>query len=255
MSKKLESRKGSVKDAIKAGVRPKKTKKEVAAKNAAKREIAAAAGEAAATETPVQKATRAVRASKENKSVEAKAHDTVSTLPEKQQHSYIKAKITGEVRMIDVDIKTIKATSQTVYVADIHAQNPDILSIVYWIIMPNTQHVVLRVLKEDYEALLKRKEAQSMNHLYSVVDNAVFPSLTYGSWKLNDIKDFPTQDQIREYDAKFRTMDVVIHNQPVVGKVSDKESVEEDEDEDFEIDFTLDGDEEDEQDEFDFEED
>ena len=253
MEKKSKTRKTSVKDAVKAGVRPKKT---TTRKAAALKEIEAASGEVAATaaplkESPVQKATKAVKAAKAKQASE----DVVAALPESKQRSYIKAKIVGETKEVEVDIKTITATSQTVYVADIHAQNPDILATVYWVIMPNTQYVVLRVSKEDYEELLKKKEAQSMKHFYSVVDNAVFPSLTYGSWKLSEIKGFPTLDQIDEYDAKFRTMDVFIHNPSVKATISDKEQAEADEDDDFEIDFSLDEGDADEEDEFDFEED
>lgn len=253
MANSTKTRKSSVKDAVKAGVRPKKT---TTKKDAALKEIATSSDEVAVTlapekESPVKKAIKAVKAAKSAPA--SKVQDVVSTLPEHKQGTYVRAKSVGETKTIQVNINDITATSQSVYVTDIHAANPQVLATVYWIIMPNTSNVVLRVTKEDYENLMKRKEAQSMSHLYSVVDNSVFPSLTYGSWKLKEIKGFPTAEQIDEYDAKFRTMEVYLHNQPVIAAIQQKQE----EEDEFEIDFYDDDDEGDaieEEDEFDFEE-
>lgn len=233
-----KDRKSSVKDAIKAGVRPKKM--------------------SIKSDGSKKKAKAKVDVKKEAPS--NKVQDIVAALPEHKQKNYVKANAVGETKQIKVDINDITATSQVLYVADIHALNPQILATAYWIIMPNTSNVVLRVTKDDYEELLTRKEAQSMNHLYSVVDNAVYPSLTYGSWKLKDIKNFPTLEQIDEYDAKFRTMEVSIHNQPIVGLIASNDEVaatsDDNEEDEFEIDFSDDeGDDVIEEDEFDFAED
>lgn len=240
MEKNTKGRKASVKDAIKAGVRPKKT----TTKELASEEVAATVVE----ETPVQKAIKAVSAGKKKAATPVnKMEDNIAALPESKQKVYIKAKAVGETKEVNVNIADITATSQNVYVADIHAQNAQVLATVYWVIMPNTQHVVLRVTKDEYDALMLKKEAKSMKHLYSVIDNAVFPSITYGSWKLSDIKGFPTLDQIDEYDAKFRGMEVNIHNAPNIASIQDDEE----EEDDFEIDFEED---EEDEDEFDFEE-
>lgn len=229
LEKKSTGRKKSVKDEIAAGVRPK----------------AKAKGEAT-----TKKSTN-ITSKPAPKKDDVLPKDNVKALPKDKQLVYITANQVSDVKTIQVDVSKIKATSKTIYVADIHALNPDILATVYWIVMPNTPHVVLRITEEQYNDLLVMKEARKMKHLVTVVDNAVFPSLSYGSWSINEINDFPTEKQIREFDAKFKSMKLNFHNQPVVGEVVATNMDEED----FEIDFSEDdADDNDEDEEFDFSE-
>ena len=225
----------SVKDSIKAGVVPK-------GKKSAKSKV---------------KLTVDVKVKKE---VSSTVTDTVPKLPKEKQAVYITAKASGEAKPVKVKVNDIVATSQQVHVNDIHSANPEIFAKTYYIIMPNTTHVVLRLSEKDYNDFLASPEAKKVKHLYSVVDNAVFPSLTYGSWHLSEIAgELPDADQIMDYDEKFKKMDIHFHNQPVYGKLGFLEEDEMDfdfgEDEEDEIDFS-DGDDEltDEEDEFDFSE-
>ena len=213
----------SVKDAIKQGVKPKKK---------AKGNVVGVK----VTGTPKQK------------SPSEKVESVVPSLPAEKQGLYINATRVSENKPIRVKATDIAATSKQVYVNDIHSANPQILAVNLLLIIPNSAHIILKVSEQEYTKLLASKEAKSMNHLYSVVDNAVYPSLTYGSWKLDEITgELPTLDQIDEYDAKFKKMDVFFHNQPVYGSVILGE------DDDLEIDFSEDDEDEDDASEEDFE--
>lgn len=225
----------SVKDSIKEGIVPKGNK-------------------------PV-KSTGTTKTKKAKQEVSNTVADITSKLPDAKKAVYITAREINESKPIKVSIDDIKATSQYIHVNDIHSANPEILAKVYYIIMPNTNYVVLRLAEKDYNELLTKSTSKRINHLYSVVDHAVFPSLTYGSWKLNEIAgELPDADQVADYDDKFKKMDIHVHNQPVHAVLDfvEEEDLDidfsEDED-DVDIDFS-DGDDEltDEEDEFDFSE-
>ena len=215
----------SVKDAIKQGVKPKSKK--------GKGNVVGVK----VTGTPTKK------------SPSDKVESIVPSLPAEKQGLYINATRVSENKPVRVKATDIAATSKQVYVNDIHSANPQILAVNLLLIIPNSAHIILKVSEQEYTDLLASKEAKSMNHLYSVVDNAVYPSLTYGSWKLREIKgELPTLDQIDEYDAKFKKMDVFFHNHPVYGSVILGED-----EADLEIDFSEDEEDEDDASEEDFE--
>ena len=235
MEKKSSSRKKSVKDEIIAGVRPKVKAKGEATTKKSKEKLKV-----------VDKPT--TKEKKQEASTEVK--DVIKALPKEKQAVYITATQVGATSTLQVDISKITATSKCIYVADIHALNPHILATVYWVIMPNTPHVVLRVTEKQYNDLLVMKGARRMKHLVTVVDNAVFPSLSYGSWSVDEINDFPSEAQIRQFDAKFKSMKLNFHNQPVIAEVAAASMEDEDE---LEIDFSEDdADDNNEEEEFDF---
>lgn len=181
------------------------------------------------------------------KEVSNKVENNTTKLPAEKQGVYIVAKQVGEGKPIRVQVSDITATSQQVYVNDIHSANPEILAVNYYVIMPNTAHVVLRLSEKEYNELLAMKENKRMKNLYSVVDCAVYPSLTYGSWSLSEITNgLPDVDQVADYDAKFKKLDIQFHNQPVHAELMEEEEEwfigddEEEKDEadgEFEIDF------------------
>lgn len=172
--------------------------------------------------------------------------DTSSNLPDKIASRKIVAKEVNTKENTRVELNTIQATSQQVYVDDIHHANPTALQTIYWIIMPDTRHVVLRVTKEQYEEIVKKKP--NMNHLVSFVDCSVYPTLTYGSWKLDEIQGgFPDNEQLKEQEARFKRNPTMFHNRPVKIELYEEEPTDDIKEEEFDF--------EDEEFDFDFGED
>lgn len=169
--------------------------------------------------------------------------DTSDKLPDVIKQRKIICKDVGGVVPTKVALEDITATSKCIYVNDIHSANPEILQTIYWIIMPNTVHVLARVTKEEYEYVVQKTGKQG-KHLVSVVDCSVIPTLTYGSWKLKDIKgELPTTSQIEEEDENFRKNPTNFHNVPVKIEIYENElkaldevaAADETDDEEFEI--------------------
>lgn len=160
---------------------------------------------------------------KKNKSKKPKKHliptgepikDTTHKLPEQIQKKMIVCKEVGQYKTSQVELDEIKATSKQIYVDNIHHANPTILQTIYWIIAPESRHVVARVTKEQYEYILQNKK--NINHHISVVDCAVIPTLTYGSWKASEINgELPSAEQIKEKEEELKKNTAVIHNPPV----------------------------------------
>lgn len=163
--------------------------------------------------------------------------DTTDKLPEHAKSRKIVCRETGEVEVLKVDLSDITATTKSIYVDNIHSANPHILQTIYWIIMKDSRHVVARVTQEEYEYVVG--QLKKVNHLVSVVDCAVTPTLTYGSWKLQDLKkELPSPDQIEEEDARFKSNPTGFHNPPILVALKEAEElsaagVEEDEEWDF----------------------
>lgn len=159
--------------------------------------------------------------------------DTTADLPENARNRKIVCKEVSETEVIKVDIADITATSKTMYVDNIHSANPVIMQTIYWITMPDTRHVVARVTKEEYEYVVGQLKKAS--HLVSVVDCAVTPTLTYGSWKISELKgELPSPDQIEMEDKKFRENPTSLHNPPIAIELAEEEvasAAEEEEDE------------------------
>lgn len=150
--------------------------------------------------------------------------DTTADLPENARNRKIVCKEVSEVEVLKVDIADITATSKTMYVDNIHSANPVIMQTIYWITMPDTRHVVARVTKEEYEYVVGQLKKAS--HLVSVVDCAVTPTLTYGSWKISELKgELPSPDQIEMEDKKFKDNPTSLHNPPVAIELMAEEEV------------------------------
>lgn len=173
--------------------------------------------------------------------------DTSDKLPKKVADRKVVATRVGDVRSTNVSVSDITATSQSVYVDDIHHANPTPLQTIYWLILKNNPHVVVRVEKSVYENVVST--VKNINHLYTVVDCSVVPTLSYGSWKLNEINEFPTSAQIKEQDSRFKKNPTMVHNPPVKIELYEEEA--DDELKDTQEDDTFDFNEEDD-DEFDF---
>lgn len=227
-----------------------KKKKKV---NPAVEEVSKAKKETAVTTPEAPKKEEKKAAPKKKKAVAPKVDsltDTSSKLPKAIAERKIVAKATGNVNTISVAIGDIKATSQCVYVDDIHHANPTPLQTIYWLILKNNAHVVVRVDSDVYDDVVKQTGAdgKTIPHLYSVVDCSVIPTLTYGSWKYHEIKGFPTMAQIKLQDTKMKQNDSFIHNHPVKIELykGDTTDVVEEEEDDAMFDF------EDEDEEFDF---
>lgn len=172
--------------------------------------------------------------------------DTSSKLPKAIAERKIVAKSTGNVSNISITVADVKATSQCVYVDDIHHANPTPLQTIYWLILKNNTHVVVRADKDVYDEVVKLTGAdgKTVQHLYSVVDCSVIPTLSYGSWKLHEIKGFPTMAQIKLQDTKMKQNDSFIHNHPVKIELFKGDTVEDlvDQEEDDMFDFEDEGD-------------
>lgn len=193
--------------------------------------------------------------------------DTSNELPPIIKEKKILARNVDRVQPIKVGFEEVAATSQSIYVDDIHHANPTRLQTIYWIIMPNTSHIIARVSKEQYEEILQKKP--TINHHVNVVDCSVVPTLTYGSWKVSQLKDgFPSMKQIEAQDEEFKNNPTRIHNQPVKIELIEKQMLEQsqketdsnesnddnekDEDEDFFLEELFDENEEEENEEEDW---
>lgn len=186
--------------------------------------------------------------------------DTTANLPDHAKARKIVCKETGEVEVLKVNLSDITATTKSIYVDNIHSANPQILQTIYWIIMKDSRHVVARVTKEEYEYVLE--QTKKLNHLVSVVDCAVTPTLTYGSWKAHEIKkELPSPDQIEEEDARFKNNPTGFHNPPILVSLAEAEELtaaateEEDEEWDFDDNEEIDVNEDEEEEEFELEDD
>jgi hypothetical protein len=141
--------------------------------------------------------------------------DTTHKLPSTAASKKIVCKEVGSPSVTRVDVHDIKGTSKQVYVDNIHSANPQTLQVIYWVICPDTRHVILRVTEDQYQETMKALGKNATHHL-SVVDCAVVPTLTYGSWQVRDIKgDFPSPQQIAEQDKAFKSNPTMFHNPPV----------------------------------------
>lgn len=150
---------------------------------------------------------------------------------------------------LKVAIKDVRATSKQVYVDDIHHLNPTVLETNYMLILKNNPHVVVRVTEEVHSEVVQLTGAK-ISHLYSAVDCSVIPTLSYGSWKLTEIKDeLPSVKQIAEQDVELKNNPAYVHNPPIKVELYVDKKDEEAEEETF--DFFNEEDEE-EDDAFDF---
>lgn len=195
--------------------------------------------------------------------------DTTDQLPKLAQDRKIVCKQVTEVGISRIDITDITSTSKQIYVDNIHSANPQILQTIYWIICPDTRHVVVRVEKDEYNYVLKTSGKTAVHHI-SVVDCAVMPTLTYGSWKVDEVKgELPSPQQIEEKDEAFKKNPTNFHNPPVKVElyeaqqeaekaIKEASASKEDtqEEEDFDFDFSdeeeEDNEEENEEEDFDF---
>lgn len=180
------------------------------------------------TEAPTKEKLRK-KQSQTGKEGYAKTLDNIpSLLPKEKAAQYIQAKDLIQGKKLAVNISSITTVSKQLYVNDIHSANPEVLAKNFILICPNTPHVTLRIPEEDYMNLLNLPAAKKIKKLVTVVDLAVFPSLTYGPWYLQDIKDIlPDADQIADYDAEFKKRDVFFHNQSVYGVINEDDDDEE----------------------------
>lgn len=162
--------------------------------------------------------------------------DTTKNLPDKLAEQRVVCKEVGHTSVSKVALSDIVATSKSIYVDDIHHANPNVLQTVYWALMPNTRHVCARMTEEEYERVYKLT-ANKINHHVAVVDCAVSPTLSYGSWERKSLKkDFPSPDQIDLYDKKFKENPTMFHNPPVRLDIIDDTN--EETDDEFDFDFS-----------------
>lgn len=180
------------------------------------------------TEAPIKEKLRK-KQSRTGKEDYAKTLDNIpNLLPKEKAAQYIQTKNLIEGKKLAIDISSIATVSKQLYVNDIHSANPEILAKNFILICPNTPHVTLRIPEKDYMDLLNLPAAKKIKKLVTVIDLAVFPSLTYGPWHLQDIKDvLPDADQIADYDAEFKKRDVFFHNQSVYGFINEHEDEDE----------------------------
>ncbi len=154
--------------------------------------------------------------------------DTSHNLPETLAKQRIVCHHAGRPFTSNVHLSDVKATSKSIYVDDIHHANPTVLQTIHWVHMPNTRHVVARVTEDEYERIY-RMTKEEINHYVNVVDCAVNPTLTYGSWLRKDIKnDFPSAAQIQLQDEEFKENPTNFHNPPVRLNFIEDEDTEED---------------------------
>lgn len=161
--------------------------------------------------------------------------DTSKNLPEPVQSRKVLCKQVGLTRPTPITLDDVTATTKSIYVDDIHHANPTHLQTIHWVILKDHPVVIARVEQSEYESILK--ERPKLNHLVSVVDCSVVPTLTYGSWKASQLSSgFPTAKQIAERDEEFKTNPTVLHNPPVKLELldqiaADEEDVSEEEEE------------------------
>lgn len=175
-----------------------------------------------------------------------------SKLPQAIADKKIVCTSTSSPSIVRVELRDVLATSMHVYVDDIHHLNPTILETNYMMILKNNPYVVVRVTKEVHDEVVQLTGVK-LNHHYAAVDCSVIPTLTYGAWKLSEIKgDLPSAKQIAEQDAAFKVNPAYVHNPPVKVELYVEEIVEPVEEEDDAFDFA---DEEEDDGDFDFGED
>lgn len=169
------------------------------------------------------------------------AHDSLAGVPEHHRDKKMKTKDTITSRNVVIEAKDIKAISHYYYVNDIHTANPQVLHEMYWAIMPGHPYVCLPLSKEDATWMRKNTKVE---HIIVVVDCSYTPTLSYG-WKSTELKgDFPTLEEIAEYDKRLKDNPTHFRNYPVKGvlKATDEIAAAEDDD-DFEL--SLDDDDDD----------
>lgn len=168
------------------------------------------------------------------------AHNPMSGVPEAHRKKKITTKDSITARTIQIEAGDISAVSRYYYVNDIHTANPQVLHEAYWAIMPGHSHVCAPLPKEDFLWMIKNTKVEQ---IICVVDCSYTPALSYG-WKRSEIKgDFPTLDEIAEYDKRLKDNQTHFRNWPV--KVVVKQAQEEitnDEEDDFELSLDEDDD-------------
>ena len=149
--------------------------------------------------------------------------DTTSALPDTLSQQRIVCQEVGNTTPTNITLDEINGTSMSIYVDDIHHANPSVLQTIYWIHLKNHRYVIARVSEKQYEIICQNKPR--ITHLVSVVDCAVTPTLSYGSWKRHELKnDFPSAQQISAKDEAFQENGTNFHNPPVKIELLDVET-------------------------------
>lgn len=133
-----------------------------------------------------------------------------------------------------VNVAEIVGTSKCMYVNDIHDMAPVILATIYWLRLKDNPHVIVRCTEDDYQWAIDNLRITNANHLISVVDCSINPTISYG-WQLDKLKGLPlpSLDMIKAYeDSHFKNNPTYFHNQKIVAVLKDKPKQTGDPDED-----------------------